>query len=183
MNRAAVFALVAAGAVVGSVAGAAAVNRKKGSRRIKQQPYAAIGSGLLATGVAAVAYSKPACPPCADGTVPQATTIGLGGYSAAVAASAIIGGIAGAMAVGKNAGSRLAQQVYAPIGAGLLGAGAAAVFFPDPTSCAPCPPLAPMPPNEGNTPNIPPLQPAPTPVPTGPGSNNTTPANQSPPPR
>ncbi len=178
MNRAAAFALVVAGAALGGVAGAAAVNKKKG-QRIKQQPYAAIGSGLLATGVAAAVWTQPTCPPCATGAASTPTGLGRGGYAAAVAASAILGGVAGAMALGKNKGMRAAQQVYAPIGAGILGAGAAAIFLPDPNACTPCPPAPPPNGNEGNTPNPPP-SPG---MPTGPGSNNTTPANQSPPPR
>jgi len=158
MNRAAVFALVAAGAAVGAVAGTLAVDKKKGGRRIKQQPYAAIGSGLLATGVAAVVYNNTTCPPCVAGAAPTAvpSSLGLGGFSAAVAASSILGGIAGAMAVGKNKGARLAQQVYAPIGAAVIGASAAAVFMPDPTKCAPCATL----------PSTPTPTPAPAPTPT-----------------
>lgn len=144
MNRAGVFAIVAAGAALGSIAGAAAVGKKKHGPRMRQQPYAAVGSGLLATGAAAVLYKAPVCPPCGAGLVPTGpvtgpTSLSHGGYGAAVAFASILGGVIGAMAVGKQKPSKLlGQQPYAPIGAALLGAGAAAVFYPTPPTCPPC---------------------------------------------
>lgn len=144
MNRLGVFAIVAAGAAVGSIGGALAVGKKKGGPRMRQQPYAAIGSGLVATTAAAVLYQAPVCPPCGPGTVAQGVVSGPvslshGGYGAAVAFASILGGVIGAMAVGKQKPSKLlGQQPYAPIGAALLGAGAAAVFYPTPPTCPPC---------------------------------------------
>jgi len=144
MNSVGVFGAVALLAGVGAVAGALTLGKNKGRGRAKgQMPYAAIGSGLLATGTAAVLYNAPTCPPCAAGTQPSApipsTGLTLGGYTAAVGFAAIVGGVAGAMAVGKQKPSKLlGQQPYAPIGAALAAAGIAAVFNPTPPTCPPC---------------------------------------------
>jgi hypothetical protein len=171
MTRTGIFAIVAAGAALGAVSGAFAIGKNK--RKLRQQPYAAIGSGLLATGAAAVLYNAPTCPPCAPGTVPNGAiastpSLSQGGYTAAVAFAAALGGVAGAMAVGKQKPSKLlGQQPYAPIGAALLGAGAAAVFYPNAPTCPPCvvAPPAVTAPAPGNTTTAPP---AATPVQTSP---------------
>ena len=152
MTKGGVFAVVALGSAIGAVAGAAAIGKKRGPMR--QQPYAPIGAGLLATGVAAIAYKAPVCPPCAAGTIPSGaitgpTSLSHGGYSAAVAFASALGGVVGAMAVGKQKSSKLlGQQPYSAIGAALAGAGAAAIFYPVPPTCPPCvaPVTAPAPP-------------------------------------
>jgi len=157
MTKGGVFAVVALGSAIGAVAGAAAIGKKRGPMR--QQPYAPIGAAVLATGVAAVAYKAPQCPPCAPGLVANGVVTSLpalshGGYGAAVALASAIGGVVGAMAIGKQKSSKLlGQQPYSAIGAALAGAGAAAIFYPNAPSCPPCvaptPPPAPSP-NDGN---------------------------------
>jgi hypothetical protein len=137
MNALGVFALVAAGAGLGAVSGAFAVG--KGKKKTKQQPYAAIGSVALATGVAAVVWKAPSCPPCNGLAVTPSPSISHGGYAAAVAAASIVGAVAGTLAIGKQTPSKLLGQTpYAPVGGALLGAGLAAALYPSVPTCPPC---------------------------------------------
>jgi hypothetical protein len=145
MNSVGVFGAVALLAGVGAVAGAMTLGKNKGRGRAKgQMPYAAIGSGLLATGTAAVLYNTQTCPPCPAGQQPSTAitpppNLTQGGYTAAVGFAAIVGGVAGAMAVGKQKPSKLlGQQPYAPIGAALGAAAIAAIFNPVAPTCPPC---------------------------------------------
>jgi hypothetical protein len=108
-----------------------------------------------------------------SGSVTGPVNISHGGYTAAVAFASILGGVIGGMAVGKQKPSKLlGQQPYAPIGAALAAAGAAAVFYPTAPTCPPCV-ASTTPPAVTGTPTSSPTPPAATTPPviasTGPG--------------
>lgn len=167
MNRGEIFAIVGFGSALGAVAGAMALGKHK--KGVKQQPYAAIGAGVLATAAAAVFYKAPTCPVCPPGMTvgitpaSQTPPISHGGYVAAVALASAVGAVAGAIAIGKQRPNKLlGQQPYAPIGGALAGAGLAAALYPGAQPCPPCVPVvaapAPTPaPNADGFPQNPPI--------------------------
>src|SRR6185437_8750543 len=145
MEKAAAFALVALGAVLGGVTADSAF-KPKTPGKVKQKGLTGSAGAVAGAAIAAaLVWKVDDCPPCPPSTTPTAgvPSIGRAGYAAAVGALAVAGG-GGALAAAAKpkmaAGSKMPP--WGVFAGALAAAAGAAALYPTRKDCAVCAPTS-----------------------------------------